>query len=174
MDNTLCHRQVFLLLALVSLLSAACGELREQGTDAEVSGTSQPSATAASSTPAALSATATATTPPMPSSATIGPGEASTPVPVASPQSLRPGDTAKAGGSYRVGPVAFRIPPDAELSITITLSDPSGNILVLYDPASGSSLKLDPATGKELERYITEPKWNAVFDLVVASIQGAP
>jgi len=159
------RRSVFVLLALGALFAAACGELQQQAADPSAAGGTSVVAENTATPPAA---TATATTAAA-ASATTAP-LAPTAVPVASPQSLRAGEVAKADGSYRMGPLTFRMPPDVSLSTAITLNDPGGNILVLYDPASGSSLKLDPNTGIERSRYVTEAKWNAVFDFVAASV----
>jgi hypothetical protein len=151
----------FALLAL-GLFAAACGDLQQR------SGTATDQATIIAED-TATPRPATATTEPVPS-ATTAP-VAPTAAPVASPQSLRPGDVAAAGEFYSVGAFTFRMPPGASLATTVVLSERLGNILVLYDPVSGSSVKLDPGTGIERSRYVTEARWNAVFDFVADSIQ---
>lgn len=50
-----------------------------------------------------------------------------------------------------------------ELTVAEAIVVPSDGI-VIYDEASGSSVKFSPDTGKEVGRYVTDPKWEAIFD----------
>jgi hypothetical protein len=171
------RRQAFALLAVLSLLAAACGELQQQA--------AEPSAVDETSVIAEDTATplpATATTPP---SATPKPVEPTAAPPTAVPTPvpnrpealpLTPGELARGGNAYRYGKFTFVIPAGRDLKWGVSLSDPGGKTLLFFiDQSTQSVLRIDPETGKENGRAhsggaVTDPAVNTFFDSIVTSV----
>jgi hypothetical protein len=179
-EMSITRSHAFVLLAVLSLLAAACGELQQQA--AEPSAVDRTSMIAEdTATPPA--ATATAAPEPSETPKAVEPTAAPpTAVPTPAPNrpealSLAPGEVARGGNAYRYGKFTFVIPAGYDLISRVTLSDPGGlRLFVLIHEPTQSVLRIDPETGKENGRAqysgapLTDPAMNSVFDSIVTSI----